>query len=83
MDWFARIDWPVTVAVAVVATIAINAAMFAFRRVRAKDMYEFGFDCGLHSALTRLVKLRYNKEYDLCVAVVPADEYRKEKDQYL
>ena len=83
MDWIARIDWPVSVAVAAVATIAINAAIFAIRRVRARDMYEFGFDCGLHAAIARLVKLRYHKEYDLCVAVVPESEYKKEKDQYL
>ena len=83
MDWIARIDWPVSVAVSAVATIAINAAIFAIRRVRARDMYEFGFDCGLHSALTQRAKLRYHKEYDLCVAVVPESEYKKEKDQYL
>ena len=46
-----------------------------------KDTYECGFDDGLHSSLTKIAKMRYNKDLDVCICVVPADEYKKEVDQ--
>ena len=81
MDW--HIDWTASIVVSVLATAAVNAVLWAFRKVRANDAYERGFDDGLHSALTKFAKLRYHKEMDVCMCIVPADEYRKELDQYL
>ena len=49
--------------------------------LRMKDTYECGFEDGLHSSLTKIAKMRYNKDLDVCICVIPADEYKKEVDQ--
>lgn len=77
MDLFAQIDW-FTVAIVVLSTIVSVAVIFL---LRMKDTYECGFDDGLHSSLTKIAKMRYNKDLDVCICVVPADEYKKEVDQ--
>lgn len=79
MDLFAQIDW-FTVAIVVLSTIVSVAVIFL---LRMKDTYECGFDDGLHSSLTKVAKMRYNKDLDVCICVVPADEYKKEVDQCL
>ena len=77
MDLFAQIDW-FTVAIVVLSTIVSVAVIFL---LRMKDTYECGFEDGLHSSLTKVAKMRYNKDLDVCICVVPADEYKKEVDQ--
>lgn len=77
MDLFAQIDW-FTVAIVVLSTIVSVAVIFL---LRMKDTYECGFDDGLHSSLTKIAKMRYNKDLDVCICVIPADEYKKEVDQ--
>ena len=77
MDLFAQIDW-FTVAIVVLSTIVSVAVIFL---LRMKDTYECGFEDGLHSSLTKIAKMRYNKDLDVCICVVPADEYKKEIDQ--
>ena len=77
MDLFAQIDW-FTVAIVVLSTIVSVAVIFL---LRMKDTYECGFEDGLHSSLTKVAKMRYNKDLDVCICVVPADEYKKEIDQ--
>jgi len=77
MDLFAQIDW-FTVAIVVLSTIVSVAVIFL---LRMKDTYECGFEDGLHSSLTKIAKMRYNKDLDVCICVVPADEYKKEVDQ--
>lgn len=77
MDLFAQIDW-FAVAIVVLSTIVSVAVIFL---LRMKDTYECGFEDGLHSSLTKIAKMRYNKDLDVCICVVPADEYKKEVDQ--
>lgn len=77
MDLFAQIDW-FTVAIVVLSTIVSVAVIFL---LRMKDTYECGFEDGLHSSLTKIAKMRYNKDLDVCICVIPADEYKKEVDQ--
>lgn len=82
MDWFDRIDWPLSITLSVVATTLINLICWALRWIKNVDAYERGFDDGLRSSLARLAKMRYVKEHDVCIAVVPEEEYKKERDQF-
>ena len=78
MDWLARIDWPMSMAVSVIATGIVNGVIWAFHKARSISAYEEGFDDGLRSELRRLAKMKYGKDVGVCLCVVPQEEYEKE-----
>ena len=78
MDWLARIDWPLSMAVSVIATGVVNGVIWAFRKARSISAYEEGFDDGLRSELRHLAKMKYCKELGVCLFLVPWEEYEKE-----
>ena len=81
MDLLARIDWPMSMAVSVIATGVLNAVIWACHKARSITAYEEGFEDGLRSELRRLAKMKYDRNAHVCLCVVPADEYRKELDR--
>ena len=77
MDWFDCINWPLSMAVSVIATGVVNGLIWAFLKARSISAYEEGFDDGLRSDLRRLAKLKYGKDLGVCLCIVPEEEYRK------
>ena len=66
--------------IVLIVLVSLFCGIAVFLSMR-KDMYEQGFDDGLHSQLGKLAKQRYNREVDCVLFVVPKDEYEKELDQ--
>ena len=81
MEWLTQIDWVASIVWSCIGTAVVNVIIWAFQKARAKDIYEAGFEDGFRSNLMKFAKLRYHKDLEICVCIVPETEWEKELDQ--
>ena len=64
-----------------IIAVSLTCAVAVFLSMK-RDAYERGFDDGLHSRLASLAKQRHHRDVDVCLFIVPQEEYDRETAQF-